>query len=139
MQNFRQRFNRHYFTLCVMLLALSLRSLVPAGYMPDAGALRDGRLEMAFCTSDGMKSIVVGAHHEGAPASGDAPHHSSQSNDCPFSVLSALPAMPSMALALVGMPLLLSPAQAAPRPAPLPAVLSQGPPLGSRAPPHHLI
>jgi hypothetical protein len=140
MQNSRPRiFNRRYFTLCVMLLALSLRALVPTGYMPDASALRDGRLEMSFCTSNGIKTIAVDAHHGDGRGGDNAPNHSSQSNECPFSVLSALPAMPSMALALVGMPLLLSRVQPAPHATPFPVILSQGPPLGSRAPPHHLV
>lgn len=120
-----------------MLLALSLRALVPAGFMPSASALRDGRLEMAFCTSSGIKSITVDARH-GAPATGDAPSHQGRSSDCPFSVLSTLPALPSTALALAGMPLLLTSVQSVPHAAPLPAILSQGPPLGSRAPPFHL-
>jgi hypothetical protein len=138
----RRAFSFSHFTLCVMLLALSLRALVPAGFMPDAGALRDGRLEMTFCTSAGdVKTITVDAHHghDGAHASDDAPAQQSQSNDCPFSVLSTLPAMPTMALALVGLPLLLAPIRPVLRAAPLPVVLSQGPPLGSRAPPFHLV
>jgi hypothetical protein len=138
----RRAFSFSHFTLCVMLLALSLRALVPAGFMPDAGALRDGRLEMTFCTSAGdIKTITVDTHrgHDGAPAPDGAPNHQSQSNDCPFSVLSTLPAMPSMALAPVGLPLLLSSVQPVLRAAPLPVFLSQGPPLGSRAPPFHLV
>jgi hypothetical protein len=143
----RRAFSFSHFTLYVMLLALALRALVPAGFMPDVGALRDGRLEMTFCTSGDIKTITVDTHdvysghhgHDGAPASDDAPNQQSQSNDCPFSVLSTLPAMPTMALALVGLPLLLAPIQPVLRAAPLPVVLSQGPPLGSRAPPFHLV
>lgn len=133
--------------LCMMLLALSLRALVPAGFMPDAGALRDGRLEMAFCSGNGPQTIAVELHggmHHGAAFSpakspADQQNPQSQSNDCPFSVLSALPAMPSIALAAIGLPLLLLSVQLAPRLKPLPAILFQGPPLGSRAPPSHLV
>ena len=141
MQFPRQRaLNFRLITLYVMLLALALRALVPAGFMPDAGALRDGRLEMAFCSGSGVQTIVVDTHHQnhGAPASGDLPQQQSQSNDCPFSVLSALPAMPAMDLAPAALPLLLSPLQASPYAAPAFAAIPQGPPLGPRAPPFHL-
>ena len=137
----RQRaLNFRPITLYVMLLALALRALVPSGFMPDASALRDGRLEMAFCSGSGVQTVVIDTHHhdQGAPASGDMPHQQSQSNDCPFSVLSALPAMPAMDPAPVGLPLLLSPILAAPYVAPAFAAILQGPPLGSRAPPFHL-
>jgi hypothetical protein len=141
---------------CLMLLALSLRALVPVGYMPDVDALRDGRLEMAFCSGNGPQTIAVdmhssmsmdmsagmhhAAHHGSTSSSDESPANpQSQSTDCPFSVLSTLPAMPTIALAVIGLPLLLSAVQPALYIAPLPAVLFQGPPLGSRAPPSHLV
>jgi hypothetical protein len=110
----RQRaLNFRPITLYVMLLALALRALVPSGFMPDASALRDGRLEMAFCSGSGVQTVVIDTHHhdQGAPASGDMPHQQSQANDCPFSVLSALPAMPAMEdhLTNIGRMLLISP------------------------------
>jgi hypothetical protein len=131
-----------HFTLCVMLFALALRALVPSGFMPDAGALRDGRLEMTFCTSAGdLKTITVDTHRDTAPASptGDPSQHQSQTSDCPFGVLSSLPAMPALALAVVGSPVLFSIVQYVLRPAPRLAMPAQGPPLGSRAPPSHLV
>lgn len=39
--------------LWLALLALTLRALVPTGYMPDARALHDGRLEVTFCSAAG--------------------------------------------------------------------------------------
>ncbi|WZB77419.1 hypothetical protein WJ972_18560 [Achromobacter insuavis] len=39
--------------LWLAFLALLLRALVPTGYMPDARALHDGRLEVTFCSAAG--------------------------------------------------------------------------------------
>ena len=44
---------RAHGVLWLALLALTLRALVPAGYMPDARALHDGRLEVTFCSAAG--------------------------------------------------------------------------------------
>ena len=51
-------------TLC---LALALRALVPAGYMPDARALHDGRLEVTFCSAAGDVSSVTLVASSGFP------------------------------------------------------------------------
>jgi hypothetical protein len=104
-----------------LLLALfALRALVPAGYMPDLGALGDGALEIVLCT----------AHGGDKPA---APHKSPR-DDCPFGmalaksfVAPSAPALPvgaQPAEAIIAAPVLAV--------FPLPQV---GPPLGSRAPP----
>ncbi|RIJ00139.1 DUF2946 domain-containing protein, partial [Achromobacter sp. K91] len=45
--------------LWLALLALALRALVPAGYMPDARALHDGRLEVTFCSAAGDVSTLA--------------------------------------------------------------------------------
>ncbi|SAI66183.1 Uncharacterised protein [Bordetella ansorpii] len=37
----------------LLLFALTLRALVPAGYMPDVRALREGRLALEFCAAAG--------------------------------------------------------------------------------------
>jgi hypothetical protein len=126
------------FTLCLMLLVLSLRALVPTGFMPDTGALRDGRLEMTFCTAaGGMRTFTVDSRGDPAPASGGEQTH--QVTDCPFSLLTALPAMLSMAPVIVGLALLAWSVPPAPRHAARPSMPAQGPPLGSRAPPFHLV
>jgi hypothetical protein len=130
----RHPFGLRRFTLCLMMLALSLRALVPAGFMPDAGALRDGRLEMTFCTSaGGFKTFAVAGH--GAATSSSDGEHTRQAADCPFNILTSLAAMPSMAPALAGLPLLAWPVLLAPHRAAQPLAPAQGPPLGSRAPP----
>jgi hypothetical protein len=128
-----------YFILCLMMFVLSLRALVPAGFMPDGGALRDGRLEMAFCSADGsnLKTVVIDRHGAPAPQSPQSPDggHLRQAPDCPFNLLTSLPLLPTMAFLLAGMPLPAWIVPPAARPA-MPALVSlQGPPLGSRAPP----
>jgi hypothetical protein len=139
----RRSFGKRQLTLCVMMFVLLLRSLVPTGFMPNAGALRDGRLEMAFCSGVGGAQIITIDTHDHTSSdtsTSDVPgNHQSQSGDCPFSVLSALPAMPTMALSLVGLPLFFTHIQAVQRTALLPTASPRGPPLGSRAPPFHLV
>lgn len=119
--------------LWLALLALALRALVPAGYMPDARALHDGRLEVTFCSAAGnlpTLSLTLPADG-GGKAAHDAANTGAQ---CPFGLLAHL----TPATAPPGVPLLLA-AAGHPLPPPahraLPAQPAQGPPLGSRAPP----
>ena len=119
--------------LWLALLALALRALVPAGYMPDARALHDGRLEVTFCSAAGDLSTLSVAL---SPDSGGKARHDAADTgaQCPFGLLAHVAPAPAPMPA----PMLLP---AAPRtlPAPvhraLPAQPAQGPPLGSRAPP----
>ena len=119
--------------LWLALVALALRALVPAGYMPDARALHDGRLEVTFCSAAGALpglSVPFPAD-DGGKAGHDTAGTGAQ---CPFGLLAHVAPAPAPALT----PLLLAPAGQAPSsPAPraLPIQPAQGPPLGSRAPP----
>ncbi|SAI20101.1 Uncharacterised protein [Bordetella ansorpii] len=54
----------------LLLFALTLRALVPAGYMPDVQALREGRLALEFCAAAGGLPMALhtpphtpGMHH----------------------------------------------------------------------------
>src|SRR3546814_7805340 len=38
--------------MCLALFAFMLRAMVPAGFMPDPGALQNGRFGVAFCSAD---------------------------------------------------------------------------------------
>lgn len=58
--------------LWLALLTLVLRALVPTGYMPDARALHDGRLEVTFCSAAGDLSTFSLALAS-PKAGGDAP------------------------------------------------------------------
>ncbi|CAB3904105.1 DUF2946 family protein [Achromobacter denitrificans] len=119
--------------LWLALLALTLRALVPAGYMPDTRALHDGRLEVTFCSAAGaLPSFVLALPAGGKEQAG---HDTAGSGaQCPFGLLAhVLPAPaadpPPLVLATVR--------HAPPKPAPgaLPSQNAHGPPLGSRAPP----
>jgi len=119
--------------LWLALLALALRALVPAGYMPDTRALHDGRLEVTFCSAAGDLSVLnVALPTDG---NGKAGHGAADTGaQCPFGLLAHVtpataPPMTPLLLTAAGHP--------PPPPAPpfLPAQPAQGPPLGSRAPP----
>ncbi|MFY0480704.1 DUF2946 family protein [Achromobacter marplatensis] len=122
--------------LWLALLALTLRALVPTGYMPDARALHDGRLEVTFCSAAGDLSTfrVALAGSKGgddAPASHDAAKTGAQ---CPFGLLAHVAPAPPPALT----PILLPAGRYVPPPPAyraLPKLAAHGPPLGSRAPP----
>ena len=118
--------------LWLALLALALRALVPAGYMPDPRALLDGRLEVTFCSAAGnLSAISLALPTEGGKGGHDTANTGAQ---CPFGLLAHV--TPATAPPMV--PLLLS-AAGHPSPPPahraLPAQPAHGPPLGSRAPP----
>ena len=49
----------------LLLFALTLRALVPAGYMPDVQALREGRLALEFCAAAG--GLPMALHTPPAP------------------------------------------------------------------------
>lgn len=119
--------------LWLALLALALRALVPAGYMPDVRALHDGRLEVTFCSSAGdlsTLSLAVGGE-PGGKTGHDAAETGAQ---CPFGLLAHVAPAPLPFIT----PIVLPVGRYAPPPPAyraLPALAAHGPPLGSRAPP----
>ena len=63
---------------------MSFKAIVPAGFMPDMDALRQGTFRMTICSAYGASKILVDsaatkiAHHSGHTASHDMPmDHSS--------------------------------------------------------------
>ena len=114
----------------VTLSFFLLRALIPAGFMPDADALADGRLELVICTSMGEKTVHAadpGAPDGGDPetwAGADCPYHLSLSHAFfapaadPIPAEFAVRAAHGLAAAAIAL---------------LPPAL--GPPLGQRAPP----
>jgi hypothetical protein len=142
--------------LCLLLLAVSLRAMIPLGYMPDPAALRQGVVRITLCTSTGAVSVLqvlrdgAGhghglsvAGHGHAPVIGfpghDGHDHSGSDHaagaECPFWAMAhlAMDLPPAAA-----MPLLVAIRNEAVRllaPAALPPLPPAGPPLGSRAPP----
>ena len=120
--------------LYLLLFTLALRALIPLGYMPDAGALRDGRIQIALCTAAGVSTMPAAM----VPPVPDAPasDKATTGTDCAFSLLSqqaqAVPA--STAAPALWVVLFSSSAPVADNTT-LPAAGTHGPPLGSRAPP----
>ena len=120
--------------LGLITFALMLRALVPTGFMVDirqSGA----PLMITFCTADGATlSMPVDLPASGAHSDKDAP----SSADCPFGSLVGHAILRDAA------PVVLAQGQAYTRvlvPAyrAAPALPPAGPPLGSRAPPPHLV
>ncbi|WP_245801162.1 DUF2946 family protein [Pollutimonas bauzanensis] len=127
---------RAHAVLCLLLFALALRSLIPIGYMPHTGALRDGRIEITFCTLAGDAAAVPPAF-AGLFADHDEHHQNALSGtDCPFGILihQALGAPAAPALAALPSAILSAPAFPFDNLG-LPARDAQGSPLGPRAPP----
>uniref|UniRef100_UPI0039F040CE DUF2946 family protein n=1 Tax=Bordetella sputigena TaxID=1416810 RepID=UPI0039F040CE len=57
--------------LCLLLLAVGLRAMIPVGYMPDTAALRHGVVRISLCTSTGAVSVLQllrGGLPDGQPA-----------------------------------------------------------------------
>ncbi|MDH0736434.1 DUF2946 family protein [Achromobacter spanius] len=120
--------------LWLALLALTLRALVPTGYMPDAAALHEGRLEVTFCSAAGELSTLDLVLDKRAPG-GPTPHDAAETGaQCPFGLLAHVAPAPTPTVTPILLPI--------GRPAPpaatyraLPPLAAHGPPLGSRAPP----
>lgn len=119
-------------TLRVAMLLFALRALIPVGYMPDLGGLREGQVQIVICTGTGTQVLLVDA--AGQPLDADhTPDHAGAA-DCAFATASAsglalpaiVPVLARPAVAMAALPDTAGHALLAP---------AQGPPLGSRAPP----
>lgn len=128
---------RAYGALYLLLLALVVRGLIPVGYMPDTGALRDGRILITLCITSGNGTSTIPEMLADLLADGTShPEDVLAGNDCPFSLLS------HQALDVLVLPrlqaLLVASFSALTRTfdnTVLPVLGARGPPLGSRAPP----
>lgn len=114
----------------LVLCALFLRALVPAGFMPDLGALADGAYPITICSGGFEKTILL--DRDGNPVEQPAPH--SSESPCVFAAVAAL-ALPLLAAILLPLLVLAPlprwvPATGAPTPFPRPPGLA-----GPRAPP----
>lgn len=131
----------------LLLLLLVARAWVPVGYMPDAGALKLGRLALQFCAAGGgsfmgLRAMANSAPHadphHGHHGHGGQPAESGAGQECPFglSAHQVLHLPPVLALA----PILLRWFAQAPLlvDTPSPPMPAAGPPLGQRAPPRNL-
>ena len=118
------------------LVLFALRALLPVGFMPDLGLLKQGGFQIVLCTAQGPATVTVDA--DGNPQTPDGtPADAAFAKDCPFgTAFGKAFALPAVVAAL---PLLAAADAVLARFLPLdlrpPA---QGPPLGSRAPPTRL-
>jgi len=116
------------FAAGTLIFIFLLRALIPAGFMPDAKALGEGRFELVICTSSGERvahAIDLGSGN-GAPetwAGADCPYH--------FSVSQVV--TPTIAPVPVEFAVRAANGFFAASDTLLPPAL--GPPLGQRAPP----
>lgn len=118
----------------VTLLFFALRAMLPAGYMPEIGALEHGQVRIVICTGGGTQTLLV--DEAGRPVKEDnrdaAPHGAA--GDCAFGMATAQAFTLPQALVLPDGPGHASADQAPGRVDALRSV-ALGPPLGPRAPP----
>jgi len=123
----------HILFMCMLTLALLLRAAIPTGFMPNAEAFKQGKIEITFCTAGGGVTTTVVDIDRHAPAS-PSPDHSSAA--CAFSASSPV----ALDLPLLAVQPVALHAATHPRPthdrAGLPPLPALGPPLGARAPPY---
>lgn len=119
----------HYSCLLILLLALTVRCLIPVGFMPGQG--QDGVFSIVICTAMGTETILVDAGNN--PVSDHGPDETGNPLDCPFAPVLAQglvnDAPPVAALQLIYQPVIYD-AVPALRLAALPAFYAaQGPPV----------
>lgn len=117
---------------CAALVLFALQLTIPAGFMPDAGALKAGHYEVVICTGTGFKTITVDeSGRQVDPGQSDDSQAPGQFS-CPFfkvaAQAAALPTMPVLAAPVVHVAIAVVRDRVA-------TVRRAGPTLGSRAPP----
>lgn len=120
--------------LGLLLLSVIARGAIPAGYMPDAAALKQGRIEISLCVAGHVTSVPMWL--DAGSKDGGLEGNDASAETCPFWLHAhQQAAMPATAPA-IALPL----PRTLPPPAPPPFLVlaahgPTGPPLGSRAPP----
>lgn len=117
----------------LLALVLTLRALVPIGYMPDLDALRNGQLAITICSASQPAPQGITAQY--VAGNFDFPDFTPSSADCPFGMLFHQAWLPHVAtLQMLPAPMLILPQwRLAHNTQPVQRAL--GPPLGARAPP----
>ncbi len=117
---------------CVALVLFALQLTIPAGFMPDVGALKSGQYEVVICTGSGFKTITVDeSGRQVDPGQSDDSQSPGQFS-CPFfkvaAQAAALPTMPVLNAPVVHVENVVVRDR-------IVTVRRAGPTLGSRAPP----
>lgn len=116
------------FAAGTLIFIFLLRAVIPAGFMPDARALGEGRLELVICTSSGERV----AHAIDLGSGNDAPETWAGA-DCPYHLSLSEVATPDIAPVPVEFGIRAANGFFATSNVLLPPAV--GPPLGQRAPP----
>lgn len=120
--------------MCLALFAFVLRAVVPAGFMPDPGALKNGAIRVTFCSADRATThLALNFGHQEK----SSPSHHAGAMGCPFAMLAAQALGTSAGHVRVPVPALteLGIAHRDVLYRVQPWLKDLGPPLGSRAPP----
>jgi len=69
-------------------LALVIKSLIPAGYMPDMASLRNGAFKIVICTAYGAKEILLDDKYRLPGQEKHKQENGKAHEACPFSAFS---------------------------------------------------
>lgn len=105
-----------------------MRGVLPAGFMPDANAAAQGRLELTFCSPAGNTLTMF-------VSTSDEQSDATMAADCPFGVFAAAATLPPSTDPVPGQWAVVATLIPTAYGTSLPALPARGPPLGSRAPP----
>lgn len=92
---------------CVQLAVLALfmaHALVPTGYMPNFGALRDGLIEVVICTGAEFKTLSVDKNGNPVNHNPVSPDSHLDKFSCPFSAATVHKATPADKTPLITSP-----------------------------------
>lgn len=72
---------RHFLTALLLVAAIGMQALIPAGFMPDFSS---GKATIVICTNTGLATVTV--DQDGQPDHGDqTPDHAGTQSVCPYS------------------------------------------------------
>ena len=121
--------------LGLAVFAMLFKAWIPAGYMPDAHAAREGKLLLSMCLPSGH-AITVPLALE-SPGTETPSNEANALQECPFVLAAVQAVLPELTATTISAAFIrANPPRVVYRT--LPPLLALGPPLGSRAPPRHL-
>lgn len=117
--------------VCLAVVALLCRAVIPVGYMPGASQERERVFSVTFCSMGGTMSMPLDLSAGPAPL----PDHEDAVEFCPYGLIAQHTLWATSSASIV-LPFVAAPSRPAIRVARASISLHvAGPPLGSRAPP----